>query len=83
MTRLRCPLLVLAAGGLWSIGVASATWAHHPVPRLDTGDGWSWFLVWSLGACVFSVVFVATWAAFSFFERRQRAGPDERDSTRR
>jgi hypothetical protein len=83
MTRWRGPLLALAAGGLWSIGGTSATWAHHPIPRPDTGGGWPWPLLWFLGACVFMVVSVATWAAFSIFERRQRAGSSGRESSRR
>jgi heme/copper-type cytochrome/quinol oxidase subunit 2 len=83
MRRQHGLLVAPTVGCLWSIGAAATAWAHHPIPRTDTGDGWSWFLVWFLGACVFTVIFVATWAAFSFFERRQRAGPDERESSRR
>ncbi len=83
MTRQPCPLVAPVMGGLWSLGAAVAAWAHHPIRRLDTGDGWPWLLPWFLGACVFMVVFVATWAAFSFFEGRQRAGSSQRESSRR
>jgi hypothetical protein len=83
MTRKHCPLVAPAFGGLWSIGATAAAWAHHPIPRLDSGSGWPWPLLWFLGACVFMAVFVATWAAFSFFERRQQAGVGDHQSSRR
>jgi hypothetical protein len=83
MTRLRCSLVVAAVGSLWSIGFAAAAWAHHPMPRPDASGGWPWSLLWFLGASVFLVAFVATLAVFSILERRQRAGANARESTRR
>jgi hypothetical protein len=83
MTPQRSFYLVAAVSGLWSIGCSATAWAHHPIPRSDTGGGWPWPLLWFLGACVFMVVFVGTWAAFSFFERRQQAGAGEHQSSRR
>jgi len=83
---MRCqhyPLVVAAVGGLWSLGFTAAAWAHHPIPRPDGGGGWSWPLLWVLGAGVFAVAFVATLAVFSALERRQQAGADTRQSARR
>jgi hypothetical protein len=83
MTRRRCSLIVAAVGGLWSRGFATATWAHHPMPRPEAGGGLSWSLLWFLGAGVFLVAFVATLAVVSILERRQRAGANAREPTRR
>ena len=83
MTRRRCSLVATAVGSLWSIGFATATWAHHPMPRPEASDGLSWSLLWFLGAGVFLVAFVATLAAFSILERHQRAGSKAREPTRR
>ena len=79
----RCSLLYVAVvGGLWRIGLAPAAWAHHPMPRQDAG-GWPLPLVWLLGAGVFVLAFVATWAAFAFFERRQQSASGRREPSRR
>jgi heme/copper-type cytochrome/quinol oxidase subunit 2 len=83
MTAQCGPLGAAAVGGLWSIAFSAAAWADHPIPRPSAGAEWSWMLPWFLGACVFIVAFAATWAVFSFFERRQRAGSDEGESARR
>jgi heme/copper-type cytochrome/quinol oxidase subunit 2 len=83
MTSQCGPFGAAAIGGLWSIAFSAAAWADHPIPRPSAGAEWSWMLLWFLGACVFIVAFVATWAVFSFFERRQRAESDEGESARR
>ena len=83
MTRLRYPPVVAAVVGFWSIGFAAAAWGHHPMPRPDGSGGWPWSLLWFLGAGVFLVAFVATLAVFSILERRQRAGANAREPTRR
>jgi heme/copper-type cytochrome/quinol oxidase subunit 2 len=83
MTPQRCPRLAAAVGSLWSIGCSAAAWAHHAMPHPEAGEAWPWPLLWFLSACVFMVVFVATWVAFSYFERRQRAGDGERHSAPR
>ena len=83
MTPQHCPLVVAAVGSLCSIGFAAAAWAHHPMPRPDTSGGSPWSLLWFLGAGVFVVTFVATFAVFSILERRQRAGSNTRQSVRR
>jgi hypothetical protein len=64
-------------GILWHLSVPAIAWAHHPFARPNTGGEWAWALLWFLGAGLFLIVFVATWAVFSFFERRQRSGPGE------
>jgi hypothetical protein len=78
MTLQHCPSVVAAVGSLYSLGLAAAAWAHHPMPRPDTGGGSPWFLLWFLGAGVFVVTFVATFAVFSILERRQREGTKTR-----
>ena len=79
----RGPLSGVAVGGFCSIGFAAAAWGHHPTSRPDAVGGGPWPLLWFLGACVFVLAFVATWAVFSFFERRQQSGSGERESSRR
>jgi hypothetical protein len=83
MTPQRSRLHISVVGSLWCIGVTTAAWAHHPTHRQDTGGGWPLPLVWFLGACVFVLAFVVTWAAFSFFERRQQSESSQRKSSRR
>jgi hypothetical protein len=83
MTRQYRPLVMAAVGGVSNIGFAAVAWAHHPMPRSDASGGWPWSLLWFLGAGVFVVAFVATWAVFSALERRQRAGSNARQSVRR
>jgi hypothetical protein len=83
MTPQHCPIVVAAVGSLCSIGVVAAAWAHHPMPRSDTGSGAPWSLLWFLGAGVFVVAFVATFAVFSILERRQQTGTNMRQSVRR
>jgi hypothetical protein len=68
---------------LWGIAIAAVARAHHPTPQAHTGAEGAWPLLWLLGAGVFIAVFAATWALFSFFERRQRLGPGGREPTRR
>ena len=82
MTPQRSLLHIAVVGGLWCIGLAPGAWAHHPMPSQDTG-GWPLPLVWFLGACVFVLAFVATWAAFAFFERRQQSESSRRERSRR
>jgi hypothetical protein len=82
MTLQHRPRLAAASGSLWSIGFSAAAWAHHPIPGSGAGVEWPWPLLWFLGACVFMVAFVATWVIFSYFERRQQAGSDERKAPR-
>jgi hypothetical protein len=65
------------------IAIPAIAWAHHAVPRSNTGRDGPLPLLWFLGACLFMVVFVATWAMFSLLERRQVSGSDERQSSRR
>jgi hypothetical protein len=83
MTARRGPLVVAAIGGLWSIAFAAVASAHHPIPRPNTGAEWPGPLLWLLGAGVFMIAFVASWAVLAFVERRQREGSDERESARR
>jgi hypothetical protein len=83
MTSQYLPFVVAAVGSLYNIGFAAAAWAHHPVPRPDTSSGSPWSLLWFLGAGVFVVAFVATFAVFSILERRQRVGSDTRQPVRR
>jgi hypothetical protein len=74
---------VAAVSGLCSLGFAAVAWAHHPIPRPDTGGGSPWSLMWFLGAGVFVVAFVVTFAVLSILERRQGAGSKTRQSVRR
>jgi hypothetical protein len=67
----------------WGIATAAVARAHHPTPQAHAGAEGAWPLLWLLGAGVFIAVFAATWALFSFFERRQRLGSGEREPTRR
>ena len=83
MTPQRSLLHIAVVGGLWRIGVTTAAWAHHPMHRQDTAGGWPVPLVWFLGAGVFVLAFVVTWAALSFFERRQQSESSRRESSRR
>jgi hypothetical protein len=83
MTSQHCPFVVAAIGNLYNIGFVATAWAHHPMPRPDTSSGSPWSLLWFLGAGVFVVSFVATFAVFSILERRQRGGSDTRQSVRR
>lgn len=75
--------MVAVVGVLRCFVTPTIAWAHHAIPRSNTSGDWPWPLLWFLGACVFLVVFVATWAVFSFFERRQRSGSGEREPSRR
>ena len=83
MTPQHYSLVLSAVGGFFSLSPAAVAWAHHPMPRPDTGSGSPWFLMWFLGAGVFVVAFVATLAVFSILERRQRAGSKAQQSVRR
>jgi hypothetical protein len=83
MTRPRWSALLAVIGALGHVGTPALAWAHHPMPRPEAGGEWPWPLLWFLGAGVFMVVFVATWAVFSFLERRQRSGSGGRESSRR
>jgi hypothetical protein len=65
------------------IAIPAIAWAHHAAPRSSTSGEWTSPLLWFVGACVFVGVFVATWAVFSFLERRQRSGSDEQKSSQR
>ena len=83
MTSQYCPFVVAAVGSLYNIGFAAAAWAHHPMPRPDTSSGSPWSLLWFLGASVFVVTFVATFAVLSILERRQPVGANTRQPVRR
>jgi hypothetical protein len=83
MTSQPCPAAVTAAASLFSVGFVAAAWAHHPMPRPDSSGGPPWSFLWFLGAGVFVVAFVATLAVFSILDRRQRDGPNARQSVRR
>jgi hypothetical protein len=74
---------VTAIAHIWEIAIPTIVWAHHPLPRSATdGDG-PRFLLWLLGASVFGVVFVVTWALFSFVERRRQSGSGGQESSPR
>ena len=75
--------LAAAVVVLRGIATPAIAWAHHAVPRSNTGRDWPSPLLLFLGACLFMVVFVATWAMFSLLERRQVSGSDEQESSRR
>jgi heme/copper-type cytochrome/quinol oxidase subunit 2 len=68
---------------LWGVTTAAVARAHHPTPASHPGAEGAWPLLLLLGACVFIVVFAATWAVFSFFERRQQLRSGEREPSRR
>ena len=86
MTTWHYRLVMAVVGSFCSAKFASVAWAHHPMPRPDPNGGSPWALLWLLGAGVFVVAFVVTFAVFSLLERRerrQRAGSHTRQSVRR
>ena len=68
---------VLSTITLSLAAIPAVAWAHHPVARADSSADRTGNLVWLLGVGVFIVVFVATWALFSYIERRQRLSSGE------
>jgi H+/Cl- antiporter ClcA len=76
-------LLGAITGGLAGFLSPVVAWGHHAISPSGSSGEWPWLLLWLLGAGVFIIVFIATWAVFSFLERAQRSGPDESESSRR
>jgi hypothetical protein len=83
MTRPISVLQLVVAGGLGGVLFPMAAWGHHPILRPQSGGERPWALLWFLGACLFMIVFIVTWAVFSFLERHQRSGAGKRESSRR
>jgi hypothetical protein len=74
---------IAALACLGSVNLVAIAWAHHPMPQPQPGAASPWPVLWLLGAGIFVVTFVVTFAVLSLLERRQRVESHTRQSVRR